>query len=492
VASPVLTSLAAAGTPAGACAWRRLQKQGVTVTRICGLVVADTDAERLSTLLTSLPALVSISEFGAFSGLTLQTRSDASAAAVQDFLAGAARTIGRCSRLQHLDLHVKLADELADRMPGTVWQYLAEARALEHLQLTIGSDGIYTSNGSAAANASHVLTGLAGLLQLRTLTLTLDINVCGEVTLPACVSRLVQLTSLTVSGICGLNCAPGWARLPALARLEFVDCDFTCVGEDALPGMDALASLTSLELWDCSGLHVLPTSLWRLTQLRCLVHCLCDEAPRDWIPVLSLPACASACAASLTQLSLTGHNMPTWPACVLAATRLAHLDLTRNCFAQLPEGVSVLTALQTLYLGRLSAGELEIGGALDACALGSLACFPALRELSFANCSVLFGPSFQAAAAHPRLQCLELSTSYPACGPSCQAFLGFALALLQQGRADVLCVRNSIVEGAGQQDGQRFRAALEAVGVALCDDGDGDAEEAVGVAQCDDGDGDAE
>ena len=479
MAPPVLTRLAAAGTPAGACAWRRLQKQGVTVTRICGLVVDDTDAERLSPLLTSLPALVSISEFGASSGLTLQARRDAAAAAVQDFLAGAARTIGRCSCLRQLDLRIELADELADWMPGTVWQYLAEARALKQLQLTIKSHGVYMNNGATTAirghTASRVLIGLAGLLQLRTLTLTL-LNVYREATLPACLSRLVQLTSLTISGVCGLNCAPGWARLPALARLEFVDCDFNCDGEDALPGMDALASLTSLELWDCSGLHVLPTSLWRLTQLRCLVHCLWDEAPRDEVPVWSLPACASACVASLTDLTLVGHNMFTWPACVLAATRLAHLDLTRNCFEQLPEGVSVLTALQTLSLGRLSASELEIGGALDARALGSLARFPALRELSFADCSVLFGPSFQAAAAHPRLQCLELSTSYPACGPSCQAFLGFALALLQQGRAEVLRVRKSIFRGAGQQDGQRFRAALEAVGIALCDDSDGDAE----------------
>ena len=152
MAFPVLTSLAASGTPAGACAWRRLQKQGATVTRICGLVVDDTDAERISTLLTSLPALASISDFGASSGLTLQARPDAAAALVQKFLAGAARTIGRCSRLRHLDLRVDLADELEDQMPGTVWQYLAEARALEHLQLTIKKAGVYTRDGPGAAN----------------------------------------------------------------------------------------------------------------------------------------------------------------------------------------------------------------------------------------------------------------------------------------------------------------------------------------------------
>jgi hypothetical protein len=468
MASSALTPLAAAGTPAGARAWQWLQKQGATVTRVCGLAVDNTDAERLSTLLTSLPALVSISGLGARGGLTLQAYSGAAAAAVPDFLAGAARAIGRCSCLRHLDLGIGLSDERTDRVPGTVWLFLAEARALEHLKLTIWSGRYYSSKASANANAPHVLTGLAGLLQLRTLSLTLS-NVCGGATLPACMSRLVQLTSLYLSGLCGLRCAPGWARLPALVCLEFNNCDFTCDGEAALPGMDALASLTCLQLWNCNGLHVLPSSLWRLTQLRRLAHCLWCEAPRDELPVWRLPACASACAASLTDLTLSGHNMPIWPACVLAATRLTELDLSRNCFEQLPEGVSMLTALQKLSLGRHTADDFEIGGALDARALGSLAGFPALRHLCFSNCSVLFGPSFQAAAAHPRLMRLELETSYPACGPSCQAFLGFATALLQQGRAGVLCVDNSIVEGAGKHDSHRFWGALQAVGFALPD-----------------------
>jgi len=40
----------AAGTPAGARAWRWLQRQGVAVTLICGLVV-DADAGRLASFL---------------------------------------------------------------------------------------------------------------------------------------------------------------------------------------------------------------------------------------------------------------------------------------------------------------------------------------------------------------------------------------------------------------------------------------------------------
>jgi len=202
----------AAGTPAGACAWQWLQEQGATVTCICGLVV-DADAERLQNLLTSLPALGSISrleEVSRLSGLTLRPHPGAGVAAAQDFLAGAARAIGCCSCLRRLHLQIDVADNLADQVPTTVWQYLAKARALEHLDLVISSGGADTHNEVAIPSVAQLIAGLAGLSQLRALTLSLH-NVCTEATLPACVSRLAQLTSLGLFGLRGLRCAPGWA-----------------------------------------------------------------------------------------------------------------------------------------------------------------------------------------------------------------------------------------------------------------------------------------
>ena len=452
-ASTAPTPHAAAGTPAGASAWQWLQEQGATVTRICGLVI-NTDAERLSSLLTKLPALESIS------ALSLRAHPGAAVAATQDFLAGAARVIGCCSSLRSLDLRIRLVDRLADRVPGTVWQYLANARALSHLKLTIKS---VAHSGSATTSASHLISGLAGLSRLRTLSLKLD-NVCEDTTLPACVSCLVQLTSLTLYGLSGLRCAPGWARLPALVSLKFEQCEFARDGEDALPGMDALAALTCFELFLCSGLHVLPASLWRLTRLRTLDDWRIYNNP----PYVGVPASAP-CFASLTKICLTGYKLQCWPSCVLAMTSLTCLDLRHNCFEQLPDAMSVLTCLKELSLGRHSTGPGEVGGALDARALGNLAGFPALRSLEFCHCSVQFCPSFQAAAAHPCLKELELVNSYPACGPSCVAFLIFVAALLQQGRAGVLCLRDNELQGAGQHDGQNFRGALQAVGFPLCD-----------------------
>jgi len=72
------------------------------VTCICGLVI-NTDAERLSSLLTKLPALEKIS------ALSLRAHPGAAVAATQDFLAGAARVIGCCSSLHSLDLRIRLA-----------------------------------------------------------------------------------------------------------------------------------------------------------------------------------------------------------------------------------------------------------------------------------------------------------------------------------------------------------------------------------------------
>jgi len=466
--SQPVTPTAAAGMPAGAGAWQWLQKQGVSVTSICDLAVADADAKRLPVLLASLPALRSIRGLGAGSGLTLRPHPGAAVAAAQDFLAGAARAIAHCSCLRRLRLIIDLANKRADRISGPFWQYLAKARALEDLELTIRSSAADTRHGSAVTNVSRVAAGLAGLSRLRTLTLVLA-NVREDATLPACMSRLVQLTSLSLFGLRGLRCAPGWARLPTLECLEFGSCVFACDGEQALPGMDALVALTSVDLWNCCGLRALPTSLLRLTQLRSLAHW---QTGRVEPLAVGLPASAP-CFAALTDFTLAGHGLPAFPACVPTMIRLRCLDLRGNCFEQLPSAVSVLTALESLYLGRLSRHG-EIGGALDVCALGNLAGFPNLFSLWFHNCSLLFCPSFEAAAAHPCLQELELTTAYPAPGPSCQNFLGFVIALLQQGRAEVLHLQYSVVQGAGQQDGQRFRGALQAVGFARRgDDGDG-------------------
>jgi len=426
-------------TDAGADAWRWLQVQGGAVKRAPSLWASNEDAEQLALLLLNLPQLEYLdADLGTYAG--------ASAAAFAAFLAGAARTIGRCARLQDLRLRISLAAREWDERVLEARE-LAEARTLERL-----------------------MTGLAGLSQLRELSLALQVDCLGA-PLPACLSCLAQLTSLHLHGLAGLRCAPGWANLPALERLDFEECHFERDGEEALPGMDALVSLTTLRVDECSGLRVLPASLWRLTRLCCLKSLWSDEwgnmrrTPRSELPVAGLPASAP-CFSSLTDLCLRTHNLAVFPAGILTATRLAQLDLSYSCFSSLPKGMSVLTALEGLHLGRYAAAPEQIGGALDVRALGSLARFPKLRCLSFVSCSVRFCSDFQAAAAHPCLECLELEAAYPASGPSCLAFLGFVGCLRQQGRSDVLAFGGDsiLVEGKGRQASRDFRAALRAVG----------------------------
>ena len=465
--------MAAAGTPDEARARRWLNVQGGTVQRLRGLHVDFESGEgadgrdmvvgRLSAMLASLPALTYID-------LNLNAAPHRRpAAAVRAFLAGAARAIWRCSSLQTLCLHIHLLGGLADQLPEALVRELASVRSLERVTLSFDAHQANRLGWPAIPSVADLTADLAGLPRLRALTLAVR-NARVEATLPVSMSRLAQLTSLSLRGFHGLRGARGWARLRALALLDFEDCVFAGDGEDALPGLDALGALTSFELWNCPSMRVLPASLWRLPQL-CCIHHLADKGPvtgaaRNALPVAGLPQSAP-CIASMLGLSLVGHNLPAFPVGILSMARLAHLDLTYSCSWQLPEGVSALTALTELRLGRQAAGECEVGGALDARALGSLAGFPNLCELGF-SCCVLICPSFQAATAHPRLKRVQLDTSYPAPGPSCMAFLGFVYDLLQQGRSGVLELTDS-VEGAGRRDSRDFRGALRAVGYPLSD-----------------------
>ena len=474
--------MAAAGTPEEASARRWLQVQGNTVTSIRDLRVGlaerpggDPEVGRLSTLLASLPVLMSIDLF-----LCTGTYPTPTAAAVRAFLAGAARAIARCSCLQTLRLYISLHAGLADQVPEGLVRKLASVRTLEEviLDFSVSADRP-GQTAITSLSLAHLVAGLAGLPRLRVLRLA--VNGAGKyAVLPACVSRMAQLTSLSLHGFHGLRCAPGWARMPALARLKFQDCVFVCDGEAALPDMHALVSLTRLDVKGCPSLCALPTSLWRLSQLCRIVH-----QPYRWasvssseLPIGGLPTGGAPCSASLTHLTLAYHNLRAFPQGILVMKRLKHLDLSHSCFEQLPAGVSALTSLEKLHLGRHPTYDSDIGGTLDARALGSLAGFPDLRGLGFTSCRINFDMSIQDAADHPRLEWLQLRTAYPVVGPSSGAFLVFVGRLLQQGRARALRMPDCDVSGIDQEDKFNFQTALQVLGFPLHDDEtDGSADE---------------
>jgi hypothetical protein len=182
----------------------------------------DLDVARLSTLLVSLPALTTIGYL--FLRADLHCRP--TAAAVRAFLAEAARAIGRCSSLLHLRLGIILLSRLPDQVPEALVRELAGMRSLVRVTLRLQAWEADRLDWPATFSLAHLLAGLACLTRLRALSLSL-FNVGMEATLPACVSCLAQLTSLSLCGVDGLRCAPGWARLPALVRLDFHGCVLT-------------------------------------------------------------------------------------------------------------------------------------------------------------------------------------------------------------------------------------------------------------------------
>jgi hypothetical protein len=323
-----LYSLAGAGTPEEASAWRWLRVHGAAVRSLYGLTMVDKDVERLSILQLTLPALEKVR------GLELQARPGAAPAATRAFLVGAARAVARCPCLRTLQLLIELVPNLGEQIPDTLGQELAEGCTLTGVSLRITSRAGEARDWPTAGSVLLLVTGLAGLSRLRSLSLTAE-NAYMDGALPACVSCLTQLTILSLSGFTGLRCAPGWARLPALVDLEFKACVFAFDGEAALPGMDMLVSLRSLIVDRCPSLHTWPTSLWRLEQLKSLRHgsedlgaCELARLPRSALPVAGLPASA-LCFPFMTCLTLVGHNLSVFPPGVLAMTRLQHLDLAR-------------------------------------------------------------------------------------------------------------------------------------------------------------------
>lgn len=105
------------------------------------------------------------------------------------------------------------------------------------------------------------------------------------------------------------------------------------------------------------------------------------------VPNMGLPACAP-CFGGLTALWLGGYSLPAFPPGILIMPRLEVFGLyNKCCFERLPEWLSGLTALKEVTLGRHAADSMQIGGVMDAQALGSLACFAvwSVQGLATAN-----------------------------------------------------------------------------------------------------------
>ena len=139
-----------------------------------------------------------------------------------------------------------------------------------------------------------------------------------------------------------------------------------------------------------------------------------------------LPADMGAMRASLRHLHIGMLGLPRFPLSLTQLVALESLDATENHFAELPSGITALSRLTELRLGRVLDDDdppivndpLRLHGQpLDVCALGDLSGFPELRKLTFEFCRVMLSPSLLGAVRHASLAVLCFETAHPA--PKC-------------------------------------------------------------------------
>ena len=179
---------------------------------------------------------------------------------------------------------------------------------------------------------------------------------------------------------------------------------------------------------------------------------------------------------TLTHLDISGRRLTHFS---LALTRLVALECLKasaNEFAEVPRGITALSRLTKLMLGRYMCVAIEVSRLhekrlLDVHALGGLSACPALCELTFSFCEVMMCDSVLGAAGHAALANLVFHAAHPA--PGCAPMvLQLSQALRQRMRDSVLrpVLDDEDVHviwqlsAHGRAPFDKFRAALRALG----------------------------
>ena len=179
---------------------------------------------------------------------------------------------------------------------------------------------------------------------------------------------------------------------------------------------------------------------------------------------------------TLLHLDLSGHALTQFPLALTQLVALESLVANENEFAELPAGITALSRLTELTLGRAgrqSKDKFQQHGKrpLDVRALGDLSAFPALSRLSFVYCEVIMCTSMLGAVRHASLASIEFCMSHPA--PECAIVvlqLGHALKQLKRGKVLRVYVDGYRLEEAGYEDKPlaplyMFKVALQACGI---------------------------
>ena len=134
---------------------------------------------------------------------------------------------------------------------------------------------------------------------------------------------------------------------------------------------------------------------------------------------------------SLLHLDISGLRLARFPPALMQLVALEGLNVCQNEFANLPAGITALSRLIELKLGRVTSDEdplqLVETRALDVRALGNLSGFPVLRELAFDFCEVILSDSMPDTVRHSSITTICFCNAHPA--PEC------VLTVLQMSQA---------------------------------------------------------
>ena len=336
----------------------------------------------------------------------------------------------------------------------------AQLRSLKRLALCVGIAVPYT-----LADVVGALVPLTGLAELT-------LGILRAAAVPAALGQLKGLRTLELQGLQFGVFEADCFDLPNLVSLVFRGCSL----EGMVPGVTAIQSLTRIEFGGI-GPPFFDAQLAELPRLQRMVCSTSEPCPRGACLWLSRPRPhMGTLSSTLLHLDLSGHELTQFPLALLQLVALKSLVAEENEFAELPSGITALSRLTELALGRAWRErdypfQQRKKRHLDLRALGDLSGFPALSVLRFEYCEVTMCTSMPGAVRHASLTSMQFCMSHPA--PEC------AIMLLQLGQALNQVKRGSVlrvydlgfgVAEQGYEDEQlaplfMFKIALQACGL---------------------------
>ena len=381
---------------------------------------------------------------------------------VRDDLGCLLEALAWCPRLKALDLSMEFfeADEGGEALnwPFPDASAFAKLSSLTKLALATSSKDVepYT-----LADMVLALTSLTALVEL-----SLDPPQAYGAVVPAALGQFKGLRELALRHLGPCVFEAGCLDLPSLQGLPFGCCD---LGDaQVLPGITALQSLTRVEFYGILGSCFFDPDIAQLPRLHHMV--VRQYSHRE--ELIRLPADMGLLSSSLLHLEVSGLTQ--FPVAMTQLVALKSLKASENKCSELPAGITALSRLTELTLGRLMSKkdpmQLHVKRSLDVRALGDLSGFPVLRELTLEFCEIRLCPSLLGALQHASLVNLCFCIAHPAFECALMVLqlrhelrrLGRG-AVVRSSTADPRCVY-ALRKARGRAPCQKFAAALEACG----------------------------